>query len=250
MESIRYFIEVAYNGSDYHGWQIQKNAHSVQAELEDALSVLLRKETSVMGSGRTDTGVHALQQFVHFDTDSPLDPELFIRKINGILPPDIAIYDVKQVRADAHARFHALWRSYVYRICLRKNPFELESAWLTYKNPDFEKLNQAAALLLEYTDFECFSKIKTNVHTFNCKIKEAYWEQNGSDLRFHITANRFLRGMVRAIVGTLMEVGTGKIDIIDFRKILESKKRTEAKSSAPAQGLYLCKITYPEQLFL
>lgn len=250
MESIRYFIEVAYNGSNYHGWQIQKNAHTVQAELEEALSILLKKETSVMGSGRTDTGVHAIQQFVHFDADLPLDPELFLRKINGILPPDIAVYDLKQVRTDAHARFHALWRSYVYHISLRKNPFELESAWLTYKNPDLEKLNQAATILQDYTDFECFSKVKTNVHTFNCKIKEAYWEQKGPDLRFHITANRFLRGMVRAIVGTLMEVGTGKLEITDFQYILESKKRTEAKSSAPAQGLYLCKITYPEHLFL
>ncbi len=250
MENLRYFMEVAYKGTNYHGWQIQKNAHSVQEELETALSTLLKKKTAVMGSGRTDTGVHALQQFVHFDSEWALEAKDFIRKINGILPDDIAIHAIRHVHPDAHVRFNAIWRSYVYRICLQKNPFAKDSSWVTYKNPDLDLLTQAASMLLAYTDFECFSKVRTNVHTFNCKIKEAYWEQNGADLRFHITANRFLRGMVRAIVGTIMEVGTGKIDIADFENILESKKRTEAKSSAPAQGLYLCEITYPEHLFL
>jgi tRNA pseudouridine38-40 synthase len=250
METKRYFLEIAYKGTNYHGWQIQNNAHTVQKELENAISILLDTPTGIMGSGRTDTGVHASQQFLHFDCKAELDHLEFLKKINGILPKDIAVYDIRKVKNDAHARFDAVWRSYVYRISLRKDPFEQESAWLLYKNPDIRKMTEAAKLLLLHEDFQCFSKVKTEVNTFNCKINEVFWEQNGPQLLFHITANRFLRGMVRAIVGTLVAVGTDNISITDFQHILESKDRSKAKAAAPAQGLYLCRVIYPEEIFI
>lgn len=250
METNRYFLELAYKGTNYHGWQIQENAESIQGELENALSTLLRIPISIVGSGRTDTGVHASQQFAHFDTGEKLDEATFLKKLNGILPKDIASYSLKRVKNDAHTRFDAIWRSYVYRISLRKDPFEQESAWTIYKEPKISLMNEAAALLLEEEDFQCFSKVHTDVNNFNCKIKAAYWEQKGSLLLFHITANRFLRGMVRAIVGTLIEVGLEKINAEDFKQILESKNRNSAKASAPAKGLYLCRITYPKDLYL
>ncbi|WP_373521580.1 tRNA pseudouridine(38-40) synthase TruA [Aquiflexum sp.] len=249
MIKFRYFLELAYKGTRYHGWQIQKNAHSVQAELENAISIILGQPTSIMGSGRTDTGVHASQQFVHFDAQEELVEKDFIKKLNAIIPKDISGYSLKRVHEDAHTRFDALWRSYVYKISLRKNPFEQEYSWLFHKNVDIEKMNEAASMLLRYEDFQCFSKVRTDVTHFNCKIKEAYWEQIDQQLLFHITANRFLRGMVRAIVGTLTNVGTDKLSIDQFVDILESKDRTQAKSSAPAHGLYLCKIIYSENLF-
>ncbi|MFD2200321.1 tRNA pseudouridine(38-40) synthase TruA [Shivajiella indica] len=250
METKRYFLEIAYKGTNYHGWQIQNNAHTIQHELENALSILLDTPTGIIGSGRTDTGVHASQQFLHFDSKDDLDPLDFLKKLNGILPKDIAVYTIRRVKNDAHARFDAVWRSYVYRITLRKDPFEQESAWLLFKNPDIQKMNDAAQLLLSHEDFQCFSKVKTEVNTFICKINEAFWEQKGPQLLFHITANRFLRGMVRAIVGTLIAVGTDNISIDDFQQILESKDRSKAKAAAPAQGLYLCNIIYPEEIFI
>ncbi|WP_373492588.1 tRNA pseudouridine(38-40) synthase TruA [Aquiflexum sp.] len=250
MEKFRYFLELAYKGTRYHGWQIQKNAHSVQAELEKAISIILGQPTSIMGSGRTDTGVHASQMFAHFDAPKELIEKDFIKKLNAIVPKDIAGYSLKRVNEDAHTRFDAIWRSYVYKISLRKNPFEQEYSWVFPKNPDIDKMNEAASVLLNYKDFQCFSRVKTDVKHFNCKIKEAYWEQIDRQLLFHITANRFLRGMVRAIVGTLIDVGTGKLSIEQFVDILESKDRAQAKSSAPAHGLYLCKIIYPEKLFI
>jgi tRNA pseudouridine38-40 synthase len=250
MEKYRYFLELAYKGTRYHGWQIQKNAHSVQTELENAISIILGRPTSIMGSGRTDTGVHAIQQFAHFDTDEELVERDFIKKLNAIVPKDIAAYSLKRVQQDAHTRFNALWRSYVYKISLRKNPFEQEYSWLFFNSVDVEKMNEAAAILLLHEDFQCFSKVRTDVNHFNCKIKEAYWEQIDHQLLFHITANRFLRGMVRAIVGTLVNVGTDNLSIGQFIEILESKDRTKAKSSAPAHGLYLCNIIYPENLFI
>ena len=249
-EAKRYFLELAYNGTRYHGWQIQLNAHSIQEELEKAISILIGSPTPIMGSGRTDTGVHASQQFAHFDTAKPIEPEVFLKKLNAILPKDIAVYQVAPVKTDAHARFSATWRSYVYQISLRKSPFLQESHWIVFKKPDLIAMNAAAALLLKHEDFECFSKVHTDVNTFNCKIKEAFWEQNDHELLFHITANRFLRGMVRAIVGTLMEVGYGKLKLEDFQAILDSRNRNQAKASAPAQGLYLCRVAYPEDIFI
>lgn len=250
MKTNRYFLELGYKGTHYHGWQIQQNAHTVQAELEKAISTILGVPTGIMGSGRTDTGVHASKQFAHFDTIEELLEEDFLKKLNGVLPKDIAGYSLRKVKEEAHTRFDAIWRSYVYRISLRKDPFEQESAWQFFKKPDIQLMNQAASLLLANEDFQCFSKVKTDVNTFHCKIKEAYWEQNGPLLLFHITANRFLRGMVRAIVGTLIEVGTYKITVEEFQRILDSKNRNEAKAAAPAHGLFLCDITYPDNLFI
>ncbi|WP_194776398.1 tRNA pseudouridine(38-40) synthase TruA [Pararhodonellum marinum] len=245
----RYFLEFAYKGTNYHGWQLQHNAHSVQSEMEGALELLFGRPVSVMGSGRTDTGVHASQQFLHFDLDGDLEPKMAVKKLNGILPKDIAVYDLRAVRSDAHARFSALWRSYEYVISLRKNPFKQGLSWYCYYDLDMEKMNEAASVLLEHRDFQCFSKIHTDVKHFDCKIKEAYWEQKESYLIFHITANRFLRGMVRAIVGTMVQVGTGKINKEDFRQIILSKDRKKAGANVPADGLFLSKVVYPDVLF-
>ncbi|WP_158859071.1 tRNA pseudouridine(38-40) synthase TruA [Lunatibacter salilacus] len=246
----RYFLELAYKGTGYHGWQIQGNAVSVQEVAQNSISVLLRNSTPIMGSGRTDTGVHGRQQFIHFDADEIEEKDTFLKKLNGMLPQDIAAYEIREVQPDAHARFSARWRSYEYRISLQKNPFEQDLSWFCYYKLDMERMNEAANLLLHYTDFECFSRVKTEVNHFECKIKEAYWEQIGQHLIFHITANRFLRGMVRTIVGTLVLVGREKLDLEGFRAIIHSKKRSKAGSSAPAQGLFLTKVVYPESIFI
>ncbi|UCS95097.1 tRNA pseudouridine(38-40) synthase TruA [Echinicola marina] len=246
----RYFLEVAYKGTRYHGWQVQPNAVTVQEEIDKALATILRRKIDTMGSGRTDTGVHGKQQYLHFDSEEILDKRTFLKKANAVLPKDISIYDLREVKAEAHARFDAVWRSYEYYISLRKNPFEEELSWQCYYSLDVEAMNEAAKLLLKYRDFECFSKVKTEVNHFECEIKTAYWEQKDQHLIFHITANRFLRGMVRAIVGTLVEVGTGKMDKEGFRAILESKSRTKAGAAAPARGLFLSRVIYPEEIFI
>ncbi|MCH7399818.1 tRNA pseudouridine(38-40) synthase TruA [Belliella sp. DSM 107340] len=246
----RYFIEIAYKGTNYHGWQFQNNAVSVQETIDKAISILLRTPITIVGSGRTDTGVHASQQFAHFDFEGDLDEFDFLKKINSLLPRDIAIFSLRNVTPEAHSRFDAQWRSYVYKITQRKTPFEDELSWHYFRPLDFKKMNEAAAMLVPHQDFECFSKVKTDVSHFGCKIKEAFWEQNDQELLFHITANRFLRGMVRAIVGTLTDVGENKLSKVDFQNILNSKDRNQAGSSAPAKGLYLCKVTYPERIFI
>ncbi len=246
----RYFLELAYKGTNYHGWQAQKNAVSVQETIEKTIGVILRGPVSIHGSGRTDTGVHASQQFIHFDVDQELDVPEFSKKLNALLPRDIAMHSVRRVKPDAHARFHAIWRSYIYKITYRKNPFEQDLAWHYFRPLNLDKMSEATALLLHQKDFKCFSKVKTDVNHFGCKIKAAYWEQKDHELHFHITANRFLRGMVRAIVGTLVEVGEGRLSIEEFQDILESRDRTRAKSSAPAAGLFLCEVHYPEDIFI
>ncbi len=241
---MRYFIELSYKGTNYHGWQIQPDATSVQEEINKAISTILQEEIQVVGAGRTDAGVHASQMFAHFDTLSNLSDE-YIYKFNSILPNEIVIHSLKNVLDDKHARFDAINRSYEYRIYLGRNPFLLDTTWQFHqKELNLEKMNEAASILLEYEDFESFSKVKTDVKTFNCKITKAVWKQEGENLIFYITANRFLRNMVRAIVGTLIEVGLGKKSIQDFRQIIESKKRSEAGLSVPAQGLFLTKIKY------
>tara|TARA_R110001632_G_scaffold6324_1_gene25718 strand:- start:57704 stop:58429 length:726 start_codon:yes stop_codon:yes gene_type:complete len=241
---LRYFIELSYKGTNYHGWQIQPDATSVQEEINKAISTILQEEIQVVGAGRTDAGVHASQMFAHFDTLSNLSDE-YIYKFNSILPNEIVIHSLKNVLDDKHARFDAINRSYEYRIYLGRNPFLLDTTWQFHqKELNLEKMNEAASILLEYEDFESFSKVKTDVKTFNCKITKAVWKQEGENLIFYITANRFLRNMVRAIVGTLIEVGLGKKSIQDFRQIIESKKRSEAGLSVPAQGLFLTKIKY------
>ncbi|WP_048644330.1 tRNA pseudouridine(38-40) synthase TruA [Cyclobacterium amurskyense] len=248
-ESPRYFIELSYDGKNYHGWQKQTNAISVQEELEKALSILFRQPISIMGSGRTDAGVHALQQFAHFDYELELTREYFIKRINGLLPPDIAVFDIFPVNKKAHARFDATFRRYEYHITFRKDPFIMGKAWHCYYDLDLEAMASAASLLLGRQDFECFSRRKTNVKTFECEINNAYWEQTSNGLVFHIQANRFLRGMVRAIVGTLVKVGRGQLDSAGVTEIIANKDRNLAGTSAPPQGLFLSKVNYTDRIY-
>jgi tRNA pseudouridine38-40 synthase len=241
---LRYFIELSYNGKKYHGWQIQPDAVSVQEKLNAAISTILQDKIEVVGAGRTDTGVHAAQMFAHFNTQKEIEPTV-VHKLNSILPNDITVSRVFSVEEEKHARFHAESRSYEYRIWLGRNPFLLDFSWQIHSQKlDIAKMNEAASMLLGYEDFQTFSKVKTAVYTFNCDVTEAFWKQEGSLLTFHISANRFLRNMVRAIVGTLVDVGLGKISTNDFRKIIESKSRSNAGLSVPAKGLFLTHIKY------
>ena len=241
---MRYLLDIAYNGTNYHGWQMQNNAVSVQQILEEALSRLLREPIRITGSGRTDTGVHAEQQPAHFDIEKELDCELILFRLNAMLPPDVAIKVLEPTNEGFHARFSAKKRRYAYRICRKKNPFMLNQCYLFARPLNIEAMNEAAKLLLQWEDFECFSKVATDVKHFRCNVTEAQWVENGNELIFYVSANRFLRNMVRAIVGTLLDVGEGKISVDDVQKILESRKRSKAGRSAPAQGLYLIEVTY------
>lgn len=249
-ETKRYFLDLSYKGTPFHGWQIQNNAFTVQESIEKALSILFRSPISIMGSGRTDTGVHAVHQVCHFDLKDQEPKENFLKSINSILPREIAIHRIREVKPYAHARFDAKERSYFYRIIFQKNPFLDDLAWLIFNKPNIEQMNQAAALLLQYEDFECFSKVHTEVNHFRCKLISAYWEQKDNQLLFHITANRFLRGMVRAIVGTLMEVGYGQKNVADIAKLIKSQDRNLAGKAAPAKGLFLSHIEYPNEIYL
>ncbi len=241
---MRYFLELSYHGKNYYGWQIQPDVISVQEKITTALSTILREEITIVGAGRTDSGVHASQMYAHFDVDKDLD-ENFTYKLNAILPDDIVIYRTIKVSDEAHARFDAVSRSYEYKIWMGRNPFLLDTTWqLNYKNINIEAMNAAAKLLYEYEDFECFSKVKTDVHTFNCEVTNAVWELEGEELTFYVSANRFLRNMVRAIVGTLLDIGLGKKSVEDFRMIIESKNRSKAGVSVPAKGLFLTKVEY------
>lgn len=241
---MRYFIELSYNGKNYHGWQIQPDVMSVQQKLNEAVSTIFQEKIEVVGAGRTDTGVHASQMFAHFDVDKELKGDIPF-KLNSVLPEDIVVYKVSEVASDVHARFHAISRSYEYKVWLGRNPFSLDFSWQIHSQDlNVEAMNEAAKLLLEYTDFQTFSKVKTDVYTYNCDVTEAVWKINGNELIFYITANRFLRNMVRAIVGTLIDVGLGKKTPQDFRGIIESKNRSNAGLSVPAKGLFLTHIKY------
>ena len=242
---MRYFIYLAYNGTPYHGWQIQPNATSVQETLNKAFSVLLQSEINLMGAGRTDTGVHAKEMYAHFDFEASIDIPNLVHKLNSFLPKDIVIYNIIPVHDDAHTRFDATKRTYEYHIHQFKNPFLDELSWYFHQPLDIDLMNEAAKLLFNYTDFECFSKVNTDVNTFDCTIFEAHWKRGENDqLVFTISANRFLRNMVRSIVGTLVNIGLHKITIEDFVQIIESKSRDKAGFSVPAHGLYLTQITY------
>jgi tRNA pseudouridine38-40 synthase len=242
---MRYFIEISYKGTNLNGWQKQPNAPTVEEAIERAMSVVLKQAIEIVGSSRTDSGVHAEQQFAHFDTDMPVaDIDRKIYAINCILPKDVAIKRIFEVADDFHARFAATHRCYEYRIALQKNPFLTHLAYIFTHPLDVNLMNQAASLLLNYTDFECFSKVNTDVKTFDCSIEYAYWEQQGQLLVFRIKANRFLRGMVRAIVGTLIEVGQQKRSIADFEAVIQSKNRKNAAAQAPAEGLFLTEVGY------
>lgn len=242
---MRYFIKLAYKGTNYFGWQYQPDAISVQETLNKALSTLLKTNIDILGAGRTDSGVHAKEMFAHFDYKTEIDIEKLVYKLNSFLPKDIAIFDLIKVHDEAHARFDATKRTYEYHIHTKKNAFESDDSWYYSLPLDVAKMNEACKILFEYIDFECFSKTNTDVNTFNCKIFEANWQQNEDKLVFIIAADRFLRNMVRAIVGTMINIGSGKVSLNDFRQIIESKNRSKAGFSVPAHGLYLTKIEYP-----
>lgn len=245
---MRYFLELSYNGKAYHGWQNQPDAISVQEVLEKGLSLLLRQTIEIVGAGRTDSGVHARQMFAHFDFEADLVLNDLQYKLNSYLPNDVTIQDIFKVKPDAHARFDALSRTYLYRISPEKNVFNFNFAYHFKPSLDVDKMNEACKILFNYTDFECFSKVNTDVKTFNCKIMEANWQLEDDELHFTIKADRFLRNMVRAIVGTMINIGTGKISVDDLHHIIKSKNRSEAGYSVPAYALYLTKIEYPKHI--
>ena len=241
----RYFIYLAYDGTRYHGWQIQPNGISVQETLQQALSTVLRLPVAIVGAGRTDTGVHARLMVAHFDYEGELDGSRLTDKLNRLLPPDISVYRIVPVRVDAHARFDALARTYHYFVHLGKDPFCRQYSCRLYNKLDFEAMNQAAARLFDYTDFTSFSKTHTDTKTNNCRIMKAEWKPLGDNQwYFEIQADRFLRNMVRAVVGSLVDVGRGRIDVAGFRSIIEGKKRSGAGESMPGNALFLERIEY------
>lgn len=242
---MRYFLKFAYKGTHYHGWQVQPNDVSVQSVMTEKISMVLRSPVELVGAGRTDAGVHARCMYAHFDIDKEIiDPPLIVNKLNALLPPDIAIYDLYRVDDDMHARFSAKYRTYRYYVSTRKSPFNHEFAARFTFPLDVEKMNEAAGKLLEYTDFTSFSKLHTDAKTNDCDVSFAQWEKHDDCLVFTITANRFLRNMVRAVVGTLVEVGKGKLTVEQFCEIIEKKDRCAAGMSVPAQGLFLEDVGY------
>lgn len=249
----RYFIYLGYDGKAYHGWQAQPNGESVQAVLQRSLSTLLRREVEVTGAGRTDAGVHARLMVAHFDwEDDPyLDTPTLTGKLNRLLPPDIAVYRIRRTKPEAHARFSATSRTYQYFVTTRKDPFARAYCLRLYHEPDFEAMNEAALKLLEQTDMTSFSKLHTDVKTNNCHVTKAQWDRvNPYTWVFTIQADRFLRNMVRAIVGTLLEVGRGRLTVEGFQQVMEQRDRCRAGTSVPGEALFLTDITYPEELFL
>jgi tRNA pseudouridine38-40 synthase len=249
--TLRYFIKLSYNGSTFNGWQIQPNGITVQYELEKGLGILLGIKIGVSGCGRTDTGVHASEFYAHFDIDESamnLTCNQLKYKLNLLLPTSIVIHEIFKVNSDVHARFSAQSRTYRYQISLEKNPFSNGLAWFYHHQLDMALMNEAANILMEHNDFSCFSKTRTQVKTNICTITKAIWEKEGSMLVFTITADRFLRNMVRAIVGTMLDIGREKISLDDFRKVIEGKNRSNAGFSVPPQGLFLCEVVYPESI--
>ncbi len=245
---LRYFIELSYNGQAYHGWQNQPNDISVQEVIEKALSTILKEPIAIVGAGRTDAGVHASQMFAHFDTDIEFLEENMVFKLNSFLPKDIAIHTIFKVKPETHARFDAVSRTYLYRIALKKNAFNFDNAYYFTKKLNIEKMNEASKILFTYKDFQCFSKSNTDVKTYHCTISKAEWFIKNDELHFIIKADRFLRNMVRAIVGTMVNIGVGKIDVSDLNDIILSKSRSEAGYSVPAHALYLEAIEYPKDI--
>ncbi|MBT1690866.1 tRNA pseudouridine(38-40) synthase TruA [Dawidia soli] len=247
---MRYFFEIAYHGAAYSGWQSQPNAVGIQAVVEDALTKLLREEISITGSGRTDAGVHCEQQFFHADIEKEFDRSALLAKLNSFLPKSIAIHSIRPVHPEASARYDAYERTYHYRITRVKDPFS-EGLALHYFRPlDVGAMNRAAATMLGEHDFACFSKVQTDVNHFRCDMKKAEWREDGSRLEFTITANRFLRGMVRAIVGTLLDVGNGRTSLREFQAIVQSGDRKKAGANVAPHGLYLSRVKYHSRIFV
>ena len=242
---MRYFVWFSYDGGRYHGWQVQPNGVTVQSELERCLSLLLREDVNVTGAGRTDAGVHARTMAAHFDTDADFEPQVLTKKLNGLLPYDISVTRVEPVEADKHARFSAVARTYHYYIHTRKNPFICQYSLEIHYVLDFERMNEAGRILMEYEDFGAFCKAGSDVKTTICHVTHAQWHQTSdSTWYFEITANRFLRNMVRAVVGTLVEVGRGRMTLDEFRLVIEGKQRTQAGESMPAKALFLEDVRY------
>lgn len=247
----RYFIIISYKGTAYHGWQFQPNASSVQQTLEGALSVVLNREIAVVGAGRTDSGVHARHFCAHFDCDISFleNDKSVVDRLNGLLPNDIVVSSIAKVSNDVHARFSAISRTYQYFISQRKDPFMYDYSWYYSRDIDLEAMNNACTILMNHSDFTSFSKLHTDVKTNICHIYESFWKKEGTSVVFTIKADRFLRNMVRAIVGTMVDVGVGRIGIDDFERIIESKNRCKAGMSVPAKGLFLIDIQYPSEVF-
>jgi tRNA pseudouridine38-40 synthase len=241
----RYFIELAYKGTAYAGFQVQQNANTIQAEIEKALHIYYRQVFELTGSSRTDAGVHALQNYFHFDTDINLIAEKAVYHLNAILPNDIVVKNIIQVADDAHCRFDATHRSYEYSIYQNKNPFIEDTAFYYPFALDAAALNQAAAMLMEYTNFQSFSKKNTQVFTYECTLTKSEWKFAGGSITYNVTGNRFLRGMVRGLVGTMLHVGRGKCSLPDFKKIIESRNAAKTDFSTPAKGLALQQVSYP-----
>ncbi len=245
---MRYFMRLAYRGANFHGWQSQPNDVSVQETIEKAMTMLLREPIKITGAGRTDAGVNAATMIAHFDAEGEVDGVQLVHKLNSVLGKDIAIYSVFPVHDDAHARFDAVSRTYKYFVNTAKDPFAYPLSWQSPKDLDFDLMNEAAEHLFRYTDFTSFSKLHTDVKTNNCKITYAKWAKEGSQWVFTITADRFLRNMVRAIVGTLVDVGRHKITIAQFCEIIEKKNRCSAGTSMPGNALFLWDVAYPYEI--
>ena len=246
----RYFVQLSFKGTNYHGWQIQPNATTVQEVTGRAFSTVLREKVDLTGAGRTDTGVHASFFICHFDSQSvEFETEKLVYRLNSILPSDISLQGIRKVPSDAHARFSALSRTYKYFIHNKKDPFKTDISYLYTGSLDTDKMNEGAGLLKEYTDFTSFSRLHTDVKTNLCRILYAHWEREDNTLIFTIEADRFLRNMVRAITGTLLKMGTGKLTSGGFRRIIEARDRGAAGDSAPARGLFLTDIKYPPGIF-
>ena len=258
---MRFFIYLSYDGKDYHGWQVQPNGVSVQEKLQQALSTLLREPIEVVGAGRTDAGVNATEMVAHFDCTAPLDCPSTVRKLNRFLPQDIAIDRIVRVHDDAHARFDAIARTYKYYVLIGKHPMLRHYAFRLHQRPDFDKMNEAAAHLFDYTDFTSFSKVHTDTKTNNCRILQARWQRVDSHplllhgccdcelWEFTIQADRFLRNMVRAVVGTLIDVGRGAMTVDEFCQVIERKDRCAAGTSVPGNALFLAKVEYKDNIF-
>ena len=245
----RFFLDLMYDGTNYHGWQIQPNSLTIQSRLEVALSTVLKQDISVLGAGRTDTGVHAKQMYAHFDAVTDVETATLTHKLNSFLENEISVSRTLKVHRHAHARFDAISRTYHYHMHYNKNPFLTNKSWHFYQPLDIHLMNKAASMLKRYQDFTSFSKLHTQTKTNLCTVKQAFWKEENKQLVFTIEANRFLRNMVRAIVGTLVAVGQQKISLSDFVSIVESKNREKAGVSVPAHGLYLSKINYPNTIF-
>ena len=247
----RFFINLSYNGKNYCGWQIQPNAVSVQQTLQESLSTLMRKIIDIVGAGRTDSGVHARNMIAHFDWDGDaFDNDELCMKMNRFLPKDISIHSIKEVTSDAHARFSAISRTYSYTVTTKKDAFLYDYKYRLFFKPDIEVMNHLCKILLETDDFTSFSKLHTDVKTNICNVKYARWEQNGDDFVFTIQADRFLRNMVRSVVGTLLQAGRGRLSESEFRQIIDAKDRGVAGESAPAHALFLENVEYPQEIWI